>query len=305
MRFQSNRDEAVTAFEAWFGAWRHLRDAAELVAAKGVRVRVIVHQGEERVPPPVPMAYRMPDGDRVFVHTGGSFGVADVQRGDGVAYVTEQLLADRAHFQYGVLEMLTLVLVTTLDRCPVHAAAVVRRGTALLLAGPTGSGKSTLALSAVRLGCDVLSDDAVYVQVRPDYRIWGMPGPVHLAPEAMRHFPELGGRPAVKLANGKTKVPLEGRAGSRMGVLTNPSRAGVCLLRPSNGDAALTPVTQEELQTALMEDLRGQADLYANMLPPALHRLCAGGGWRLNLSDDPRDALPYIERMLAELEAQA
>src|SRR5207247_887165 len=86
---------------------------------------------------------RMPDADRVIVHTPGSLGIADTRRQEATAYITPALLADRAQVQYSMIEGLTLVLVTACDRYPVHAAAIARGGGALLLAGPPGTGERT------------------------------------------------------------------------------------------------------------------------------------------------------------------
>jgi hypothetical protein len=47
-----------------------------------------------------------------------------------------------------------------------HASGVVLDGRAVLVAGPPGAGKSSLAAALVRLGGELLSDDAVALQLR-------------------------------------------------------------------------------------------------------------------------------------------
>lgn len=46
-----------------------------------------------------------------------------------------------------------------------HAAVLVIKGQAVLIAGPTGSGKTTLCLAALRAGASVVTDDLVLVRV--------------------------------------------------------------------------------------------------------------------------------------------
>src|SRR2546426_10337610 len=141
VRFESNSAAAIEVVEDAFGMWRALRASPELIAPRRLRVRLIVHDGDEGGAPHAPVTCRMPDADRVVVHTPGSFGIADTSRGEAIAYVTPALLADRAHVRYGVIEGLTLTLVTACDRYPVHAAAIARGPVALLLAGPPGPGQ--------------------------------------------------------------------------------------------------------------------------------------------------------------------
>src|SRR6185436_3042022 len=102
----------------------------------------IVHEGEP-VDGHTPVRHFCPDATRVFVHAPGGFGVSDPVRGESIAYVTTRLAADRAQFRAEVLEALTLALLSHFDRHPIHAAAITRRGRAVLLAGAAGAGKST------------------------------------------------------------------------------------------------------------------------------------------------------------------
>lgn len=298
--FATNSGSALGSVEASFGPWRALDGASGLVAAQGVRVRLVVHEGTEGSEGRAPMTYRMPDAERVIVQTAGSFGIADVRRLDAVAFVTPALLADRAHFQYGMLEMLTLVLVTARDRLPVHASAVVRGSTALLLAGPSGVGKSTLGYHAARAGLRLLTDDAAYVQLDPEFRLWGMPGPLYLPPESCARFGELAGRAAERLPNGKEKVRVD--PPPRWPPVA--TRVGVCLLERRGGPASLSPASPREVEEFLARGLETAQALYAGRLEPAFTQLSARGGWRLALSDDPREAMPFLRTMLDELEAE-
>src|SRR6266516_2454064 len=56
VRFESNSAAALAVVEEAFGIWRGLRASPGLIAPLGVRVRLIVHEGDER------------DGSRVASH---------------------------------------------------------------------------------------------------------------------------------------------------------------------------------------------------------------------------------------------
>ena len=307
VRFESNSAAAVAAVEDAFGMWRALRESPELIAPRSLRVRLIVHEGDEGPAPHAPVTCRMPDADRIIVHTPGSVGIADSSRREAIAYITPALLADRVHVRYGVIEGLTLTLVTSCDRYPVHAAAVTRGDVAILLAGPPGTGKSTLAYQAYRHGWRVLCDDAAYVQLDPELRVWGVPGRVHLLATACGHFPELAGRHPSFQANGDEKLvvgfpdawPAQGAA------LPVASRVGVCLLERKGGVASLAPASRAEVRAFLEEGLGLSRLRFGAALDDALRRLVPpAGGWRLSLSGKPEDAVPHLDAMLTQLESR-
>jgi hypothetical protein len=304
VRFASNSAAALAVVEEAFGRWRPLAAHPDLIASEGAQVRLIVHEGLEGSGPHAPVTCRMPDTDRILVHTPGSIGIADCGRRDATAYITPALLhADRAQVRYSMVEGLTLMLVTARDRYPVHAAAIMRGPVALLLAGPPGIGKSTLAYQAHRQGLRVLSDDAAYVQLKPTFRLWGMLGPVHLLPETRTHFPELAGQTPAWLAHGNEKFLLP--VSNEWPGPPVASAAGVCLLERTGGAASCTRASASEVQTSLEAGLGVSRVRWSDALPDALARLAARGGWRLSLSADPADALPFVDEMLTELGREA
>jgi len=70
---------------------------------------------------------------------------------------------------------------------PVHAAAVGRDGTGLLLASPSGVGKSTTAVLLAKAGFSVLHDDFIWVQERGDsFYLFGVPCPIRLNQDMLR-----------------------------------------------------------------------------------------------------------------------
>jgi len=312
VRFESNSAAALAVVEEAFGIWRGLRTSPGLIAPLGVRVRLIVHEGDERADgraaSHAPVTCRMPDADRVILHTPGSVGIADTRRQEATAYITLALLADRAHVQHSMIEGLTLVLVTACDRYPVHAAAIARGGVALLLAGPPGTGKSTLAYQAHRRGLRVLSDDAVYVQLDPEFRVWGLPGRIRLLTTAVTNFPELAGRSPTFLANGDEKVVVQcpGEWPAAPAPAPVATRARVCLLERTGGSTTVSkaPASPAEVQAFLKDGVGLSRARFGASLDEALRRLAGAGGWRVSLSANPADAMPMFDDMLAELDAE-
>jgi hypothetical protein len=307
VRFESNSAVALAVVEDAFGIWRALRANPELIAAGNVTVKLIVHEGDEGKAPHAPMTCRMPDAERVIVHTSGSIGIVDSLRREAIAYVTPALLANRAHFRYGMIEGMTLTLVTSCDRYPVHAAAITRGPVALLLAGPPGTGKSTLAYQAFRNGLRVLSDDAAYVQLQPEVRLWGIPGRLNLLPAACVHFPELAGRAPSLRADGSDKVVVQLPNGwpAAGGAPPVAGRVGVCVLERQGGRASCVRASPAEVQAFLKEGLGLSRVRFGAALDTALAWLAGAGGWRLSLSRDPADVWPLVDEILTQLELQA
>ena len=300
VRFESNSADVMTAVDATFA---HTKGTSRTTEAQ-VRVRLILHEGGEGPDERASITYRLPDEDRVVMHTHGSLAIADGRRREGVAYLTPALLAQFDHLCFGILEPLVLVLVTRLDRHPVHAAVVGRGDAALVLAAPTGTGKSTLAYAAMRAGMTVFADDGAYVQVRRGLRVWGAPGRLYLPPDARRWFPELARYRPRRLATGKTKLVIDvHRPSGSLGPAA--TRAGVCLLERRRGPVRLARIGELTLKRALWEGLGVQQPMYRASAGPALTHLCAGGGWRLNLSGDPQQAVGHLERMLAEVASRS
>lgn len=306
VRFESNSQAVLDVIEEVFGVWRALTGMPDLIQpASSVRVRLIVHDGDEGPATHAPVVCRLPDPDRLLVQTPGSVGLLDLGRRDAVAYVTPALLADRAHAQYALLHIMTFPLLVQYDRYPLHAAMIARGPIGLLLAGPAGTGKSPVALRARHEGLEVLSDDIVYVQLKPVFRVWGdLPGRVYLTPDAGAHFPDLAGHAPTLLANGTEKLlvrfPYDWSAqGGRAPVA---SRAGVCLLQRNGGRASVAPASPEEVQAFLGTELGIARTIFGPGLDEAVAVLAAGAGWKLSLSGDPADALPFLDEMLNALE---
>ncbi len=305
VRFESNSGQVIDVVNASFGVWKQLERHPELIAAERARVRLFVHEGEEDAEPHAKVAYRCPDPDRLLFATHGSFGVAEGDRLEAYAFVTPDLVADTAHFQYSVVEALTLMLVTGRDRHPIHAATVTQDGAAVLLVGPTSTGKSTLAYAAGLSGLTVLGEDVAYVQLEPEFRVWALPGRLHLPPDASRHFSQLAGRGPTLQANGKEKIAVEVPTEGSEAVTPVVSQTVVCLLSRGAESAETERVDASEIRSALLEDLEPGFDRHPATIGLAAEALAGAGGWRLRVSKDPHESVPLIQRMLDDLIASS
>ena len=239
------------------------------------------------------------DEPRLTLTGRGVAGWADAQRREAEVAVAPEWASDAQRLAAEVLDTLLLFVLTRAGRVPVHGSGVVISGTAVVLAGASGAGKSTLSLAAQRAGHAVLSDDTVYVQLRPRSRVWGFPRPIHVYPADA----EAAGEPATasRLRSGKWKaaVPVPSSGAGPVA-----DRAVVCLLE--RGDAvSLSPISPDEAvrrMDALLEP--GFRDFRA-ALPEAVRALAAGGAWRLTLSGDPSEAIAAVARVVEDLAATA
>jgi hypothetical protein len=298
-RFETNSRYVYDLVVETFGSWRCLAHEAVRVSSDGLRVRVVVHEGGEGGADHAQVRYFCPDTTREILHSPGSVGISDPLRGESVVYVTTALASDLAHFRHMVLEGMTLGLLSHFDRHPIHAAAIARGGRAVLLAAPSGTGKSTLAYTAHAAGFDVLADDHVWVQLTPALRIWGWPGRVLLPPDVAAKLPNVAGPVATSNDNGNYKLAYSVDATDDIARHV-ADRAVVCVLERRSANPTLERLTPAALVDALAQQLTSGFDLFPQRHDAVVGALTADGGWRLTLSDDPRQALPLLRTMLEE-----
>jgi hypothetical protein len=297
VRFATNDRAILDQVEEVFGHWRG-GEPGSAVPSAGADIRLFLHDGDEGSADEPTLTFRAPDPLRWMVHTPGSFGLADLERRVGVAYVTRALVEDRPRFRVSILQFLVFIIITIEDRTPIHAAMIGRGDAALLLAGPAGSGKSTLAYAASKAGFDVLSDDAAYIQLEPR-RVWGGGASVLLLGDAAARWPEFAGMETALFPTGKRKTIVRaGSVGSRPWV----TRAGVCLLDRAGGPVKVTRIGAEEIRPVIVHDPAGAGGRFGARLEQSADWLSAHGGWRMSLSSDPGDAIPHLQKMLREIE---
>jgi hypothetical protein len=308
VRYETNSPDVIAIAESSLGFWRVLEREPALIEPARALIRIVVADGSEGVRDAdvhAPLRYHVPDAERVIAATPGSIAIADRRRAEGLIYATSELVRDRDHFRYGMLEGTSLALLSRYGRTPLHAAALVREGSALLLTARSGVGKSTTAYAAARAGLKVLAEDLVFVQDQPELRVWGWPGALHLPPESVVHFPELEGSGARVLANGKLKLAIRARDLRALPELPVVRRAGICLLTRSGGPTSLERVPAAVLAAELAATEEAGFDLFADQIRGAVQLLCRGGGWRLNVGGTPAQAVDSIRRMLDALDAGA
>jgi len=310
LRVESNSPRVLAVAREAFGApagetagarVRECESAKEATPALA-RVHVHVLQPGEREGDGV-VTHAVPHRELLILSGGGCSGFADTARREAVVEVPVALLDEAAHFRSGVLEALALFLLARMDRDPLHAAAVARGGSALLLAGPSGVGKSTLVYAAARAGLRVLAEDAVFLQLDP-FRAWGMPRRVHLLPNTARFFPELSAVQPGLLFNGKTKLAVDLRGGGGDGdEAASPmaERAGICLLARGS-TPGIERLAAEAVVDALTAAPEPGFDLYADSVGARIRRVAEQGAWRMTLPPHPADAIPMLHHMLDTLD---
>lgn len=283
-----------------YGGWADIDTRPGVATPSGATVRIMVHDDPGAPEAEPTFTFRVVDPTMLRVAWNGGMGVADTRRLESIAYVSADVVERKTGFVEGVLEPLTLFLLGALGREPLHAAAVVRGDAAILLAGPSGTGKSTLAYAAWRYGFSLLADEPVYVQLRPDFRVWGRRSRVHLVPDSRAHFPELRDRPTTRLPSGKAKVVVE----LRDRVRRYADHAGICLLERRDGARpTLERIAPERAVAELSADLEPGFDLFAGTLRERLAQIAQRGAWALSLNRSPDEALPFLDQVATELES--
>ena len=268
-------------------------------AGAGVRLRVVVEPGVSDVAAGTPVVWRFPDRDHALVHATGLMASVDLARGEAIAYVQDSFARRSTHFRYTVIEGLVLVLLARHDRHAVHAAALRRGDSLLLLHGPTGSGKSTLCYLAHQAGIEVLAEDVVWVQREPELRIWGFGERVHLLEEARDSFAELRDHDVIRSsADGERKLAIDIPVQHRRQSLSFGRHARVCLLSRNGRQVSRTTVSPEEIQRRLLDVREAAFDMTPERSPLVARALAADGGWCLNLSSSPEEAVPHLRAML-------
>jgi hypothetical protein len=302
VRFESNSRDVLAAVENRLGPG--CGPATSSPRGRGIsgRVRIVVHDSEEGPGDGHSVSFRSPRPDRLLVATPGGFGVAELDRRESYAYVSPSLVADEHRFQCGFVEALTLVLLAGSGRGPLHAATIAADKVGLLLAGRSRSGKSSLCYAAQAAGICAVGEDVAYLQCRPDFAVWTVPGRIHLQPETVQFFPELAGRVVTRLPNGKCKIVVptdRERAFSSLPL----ARIGICLLDPGAGPARAEAVGRVDVERSLCAPAEPGFDFFRDAFRRAARQLAAGaaGSWRIHLSRDPREAVPILRECLAQL----
>jgi hypothetical protein len=231
------------------------------------------------------------EGSRIGVAGSDFDGRADAESKSGLCQVSSRLILDPGALADELLDPILLFLLARSGRTPIHAAGIMIDDRAVLLTAPSGSGKSSLAHAAMRRGLAVLSDDTVYIQLEPQFRVWGLPRPVHLLP---KDAPP--GEHPCRVRAGRTKAVVRLPPDKVHDVA---GRAIVIILE--RGDRpALAAVSAEEAQAELAR-LEPGFDLLPEQSALAAQRLTREGAFKLTLASDPADAIDLLLHQLPRL----
>ena len=233
------------------------------------------------------------EGSRLRLDGRGASARADAATGQARAMVAAELATDSAAFT-DVIDTLLLFLLARSERTPIHSAAFLHGDAAVLLAGRSGSGKSTLALSAAAKGLPILSDDMVFVQLEPEFAVWGFPRPIHVFPEDAP-----AGEHEERVRNNKLKAALP------IGVPALRAARATLVLLERGDELAFGPVDPSQAVHELMQLDQG-FDLLADESRAAAEKLASRGAWRLTLARSPVEAIDFlIARLPASLRNKA
>lgn len=299
--FESNDQHVIEAVDEAFGVWRDAptadsaRGLATARSGRGPPLSVRITVRDDRAFPGGRLKHVVPDATRLFVSSADAVGYCSAASRRAVAGVSRRLIEEREPFRTGVLEALTLGLLTRCDRQPLHAAAVVRDGAALLLVGPSGAGKSTLALAAADAGLAVMAEDIVFLQSRPHIRVWGMTGFVRVrAPDPAKHADPI--RQHVR-GDDKMRVPLD--HDSARPAMPVADRIIICVLGDRRAAPALERITGPEAMAAIDFDTAG-FHVFASSIRPVMQRLTESGAWRLHTGPCAVASIPLLVSMVDE-----
>jgi hypothetical protein len=231
-----------------------------------------------------------------------NFVTADLKQGYAFGYITDTLAQNLDYIRYTFIESaVQAMLGLSRGFVAIHAAAVVKNNTTLLLCGPSGTGKSTLAYACLRSGFKLLSEDVIQAKVSgKTLRLWGMPWKLHLLAESLPFFPELQGKTEKLLVNGKWKIPLDLTQNHLQSLLTNATNGRLVFLKKShpNLPAALTHLTPEQAR-ASFEAIWSWESGWQPQYEQRLNELLTPGAHHLQLGRTPEESVSALEQIIA------
>jgi hypothetical protein len=104
----------------------------------------------------------------------------------------------------------------------------------------------------------------------------------------------------MQTSNGKRKAVIDARRGMSAARLV-AGDATVCVLSRGGGPLGLEPLSSTDTRHALEEQLAPGFDRFPARWPAVVGALAQRGGWRLNLSDDPSEAVPVVHDLLERM----
>lgn len=294
LRVRSNAEAAIALADASFGAWRALPRAV-IRRTRPAHLDIVVHP-PTRDALPQRLCYRR-HGPALVAGGGPVLATVLLRQRHAVVFVPAQALSAPDWWSAHVNSH-GLFAASLHQRVPLHAAAVVRDGRALLLAGPSGAGKSTMAWACHAAGFGVLAEDTVFVDLATTApRLWSHAPRIWLAPDTVRFFPSLAGRPLVQRSNGKRRLEVRCRADGEDPLLTFTGAVAVVLLHRGTGRPTLAAIPGAEAAGVLDNDDTEGFNQYPDSRPPVSAWLRRTPAFRLDTGADPVAAADRLRRL--------
>jgi len=185
-------------------------------------------------------------------------------------------------------------------RIVVHAAALEKAGTAVLVFGATGSGKSTAVLAGLRSGWHALSDDLVVLRNgNAGLEVCGLPKPMAVPPELVE-ITERGCDPIP--GDKRCRWVVRGQHWQR-----GWHRVAACLVtgHAERSPGYLRPLGASSLFTTVLVSFPGPAEPSAvRQLFPVAAALSRLPAWELGHDPDTVRRLATAARLITEAWAQ-
>jgi hypothetical protein len=278
VRFCSDDERALDVALTVYADWRH-DDAPEDVET--IRIELSSYSVNQE------FADRHDvEGHRLAIGRKGIAIVADGKAGTGsCSFPSDADSGDLAD----LINTMVLFLMGHAGRVPLHASAVMLDGTAIIFAGASGAGKSTLALAASQAGLPLLSDDTIFVQASPVFRLWSLAGAIHVF---AKDAPP-GSDGAMRFRAGRWKKSLVAPERRRV------AREAVLCVLERGETVHLAPLSAEDAAHSLTVNPESGYQFYGDASLIAARALAGKGAWRLTLSADPAQAVALILQRFA------
>jgi len=230
-----------------------------------------------------------------------SFFAIDLEAGEAIAFLSEEMASDTAGFSSVFVATLFDLIAPVLGLVPVAAACVALQGRALLVFGPPRSGKTTSTYLAGKLGLEFHADQASYLDLQPNgLYVWGQFWPAAFREESVQFLPELtsatksftyGGHTYVCFSKQRFPAP-QARAVAPVACIFLERRDSVAPQLMAMGPAERRGLLENCL--AFQDDRR-----FAPQYASALRALGELPGYRLVYGNDPAVAATFLRSILS------
>ena len=229
-----------------------------------------------------------------------SFFAIDLDAGEAVAFLSEELASDPLGFSSVFVATLFDMTAPALGLVQIAAACVALHGRALLVFGPPRSGKTTSTYLAGKLGLEFQAYQASFLDLKPHgLRVWGQFWPAAFREETVQFLPELesatrsftyGDLTFLCFTEHPFQAP-RARAVIPVGC--------VFLERQAADVPQLIPMVSAEREDLLKDCLSFQDDVrFTSQYASALRALSKLPAYRLPYGNDPAVAATFLRSIL-------